>query len=98
MRVDHELTIVHSSNFNIRSTYYNTEAGVAVMDRAFSSRMEDLFDGLVTLHNFDLRCTNGDRQVVVDKLVKLLGPDDVEAMRTELGSKQRFLDGMSMFW
>jgi len=98
VRVDHELTIVHSSNFNIRSTYYNTEAGVAVMDRAFSARMESLFDGLVTLHNFDLRCTNGDRQVVVDKLVKLLGPDDVEAMRQELGSKQRFLDGMSMLW
>ena len=60
--------------------------------------MEDLFDGLVTLHNFDLRCTHGDRQVVVDQLVKLLGPDDVEAMRQELGSKQRFLDGMSMLW
>ena len=98
VRVDHELTIVHSSNFNIRSTYYNTEAGLAVMDRGFSSRMEDLFDGLVTLHNFDLRCGHGDRQIVVDKLVKLLGPDDVEAMRKELCSKQRFLDGMSMLW
>lgn len=97
-RIDHELTIVHSSNFNIRSTYYNTEAGVAVMDREFNHRMEDLFDGLVTLHNFDLQCANGDRQVVVDQLVTLLGPGDVEAMRLELGSKQRFLDGMSMLW
>ena len=97
-RIDHELTIVHSSNFNIRSTYYNTEAGVAVMNRGFNRRMESLFDGLVSLHNFDLRCTHGDRQVVVDKLVNLLGPEDVEVMRQELGSKQRFLDGMGMLW
>jgi hypothetical protein len=60
--------------------------------------MKELLDGLVTLHNFDLRCSNGDRQVVVDKLVNLLGPDDVEAMKHELGSKQWFLDSMSMLW
>ena len=29
-RIDDDLTIVHSSNFNIRSTHYNTEAGLAV--------------------------------------------------------------------
>jgi phosphatidylserine/phosphatidylglycerophosphate/cardiolipin synthase-like enzyme len=97
-RVDDELSIVHSSNFNIRSTYYNTEAGVAVLDRGFNARIKDLFDGLVTLHNFDLRCTNGNRQVVVDQLVDLLGPDDVEAMIDELGGRQHFLDGMSMLW
>ena len=98
VRVDDELAIVHSSNFNIRSTYYNTEAGVAVMDLGFNRRMKELLDGLVTLHNFDLRCSNGDRQVVVDQLVNLLGPDDVEAMKRELGSKQWFLDSMSMLW
>jgi len=98
VRIDDELTIVHSSNFNIRSAYYNTEAGVAVMNPGFNRRMKELLDGLVTMHDFDLRCTTGDRQVVVDKLVKQLGPDDVEAMRRELGSKQRFLDSMSMLW
>jgi len=98
VRIDHELTIVHSSNFNIRSAHYNTEAGLAVMDRGFNHRMEGLIDGLVTLSNFDLQCTNGKRQVVVDRLVNRLGPEDVEIMRHELGSKQRFLDGMSMCW
>lgn len=98
VRIDHDLTIVHSSNFNIRSAYYNTEAGLAVLDRGFNHRMEGLFDGLLTLQNFDLQCTNGRRQVIVDRLVTLLGPDDVEIMRHELGSKQRFLDGMSMLW
>ncbi len=98
VRVDDELTIVHSSNFNIRSAYYNTEAGVAILNRGFNRRIEGLLDGLLTLRNFDVVCTNGDRQVVVDQLVKLLGPDDVEAMRLELGSKRRFLDGMGMLW
>ena len=98
VRVDGELTIVHSSNFNIRSTYYNTEAGVAVLNPGFNRRMKRLLDGLLDLHNFDVRCNDGDRQVVVDQLVALLGPEDVVAMRGELGSKQRFLDGMSMLW
>ncbi len=97
-RFDDELTIVHSSNFNIRSTYYNTEAGVAVLDAAFNRRLEDLFDGLLTLSDFDLRCTNGHRQLMVEKLVKLLDPEDADAMRRELGGRQRFLDGMSLFW
>jgi len=98
VRIDDELTIVHSSNFNIRSTYYNTEAGVAVLNPGFNRRMKRLLDGILDLHNFDLRCTNGDRQVVVDQLVALLGPADVKVMRGELGSKQRMLDGMSMLW
>ena len=55
-------------------------------------------DGLVTLENFDLPCTNAERQVVVDTLVKRLGPADVKEMRRELGGRQRFLDGMSMLW
>jgi len=97
-RFDYELTIVHSSNFNIRSTYYNTEAGLAVLDRGFNEQMKEIIDGLLTLLDFDLRCTNDDRQVTVDKLVQLLGSDDVAAMKSELGSKQRFLDGMSMLW
>jgi phosphatidylserine/phosphatidylglycerophosphate/cardiolipin synthase-like enzyme len=97
-RFDDELTIVHSSNFNIRSTYYNTEAGLAILDSGFNRRMRELFDGLLTLRRFDLDCTNGERQMLADQLVTLLGEDDTEAMRIELGGRQRFLDGMSMLW
>jgi phosphatidylserine/phosphatidylglycerophosphate/cardiolipin synthase-like enzyme len=97
-RVDDALTIVHSSNFNIRSAYYNTEAGVAVLDRGFNARMERLLDGLLSLHSFDLQCTNGDRQVIVDRLVTRLGDDDVAVMRRDLGARQKFLDGMSLLW
>jgi len=97
-RIDDELTIIHSSNFNIRSTFYNTEAGVAVLDRGFNRRVKRLFDGLVTLRDFDLTCTNGDRGLTVDKLVERLGDDDVEDMRQKLGHRQYFLDGMSLLW
>jgi len=98
VRIDDALTIVHSSNFNIRSTFYNTEAGLAVLDRGFNARMKSLIDGLLTLSNFDLQCTNGDRQVVVDRLVTRLGAEDVEVMRDDLGHSQGFLDGMSLLW
>jgi phosphatidylserine/phosphatidylglycerophosphate/cardiolipin synthase-like enzyme len=98
VRIDEALTIVHSSNFNIRSTYYNTEAGVAVLDPAFNQEVEELLDGLVTLSNFEIPCTNSARQLVVDALIKRLDGADVQAMRVELGGQQRFLDGMSMLW
>lgn len=98
VRIDGALTIVHSSNFNIRSTYYNTEAGLAVLDRGFSERMKGLLDGLLSLSSFDLECTNGDRQVIIDRLVTRLDEDDVDAMRRDLGSRQWFLDGMSLLW
>jgi len=98
VRMDDELVIVHSSNFNIRSTYYNTEAGVAVLDRGFNRRVKGLLDGLLDLRNFDLACTNGSRQLTVDKVVNRLGPDDVEDMRRKLGHRQYFLDGMSLLW
>jgi phosphatidylserine/phosphatidylglycerophosphate/cardiolipin synthase-like enzyme len=97
-RIDGSITIIHSSNFNIRSTFYNTEAGLAVLDRGFNARVERLFDGLLDLTDFDLKCTNGDRQVVVDRLVIRLGSEDAEAMGRELGSRQRFVDGLSLLW
>ncbi|MCU0302761.1 MAG: phosphatidylserine/phosphatidylglycerophosphate/cardiolipin synthase family protein [Thermoanaerobaculales bacterium] len=98
VRVDDELTIVHSSNFNIRSTYYNTEAGVAVLDRAFNTRVKELLDGLVTLSNFDLSCRNPSRRLVVDSLVRRLGQDDADAMRRDLGDRQHRLDGLNVLW
>lgn len=98
VRIDSELTIVHSSNFNIRSAYYNTEAGVAVMDQGFNRRVEGVLDRLLTLRDFDLACTNGDRQLMVDKLVNRLDAEDVEDMRQKLGARQFFLDGMSLLW
>ena len=96
--VDDEISIIHSSNFNIRSTYYNTEAGVAVIDRGLNRQLRDLLDDLVEFHDVELECTNGVESHELPSLVGLLGPDDVPAMREELGKKQRFLDAWSVVW
>ena len=49
VRVDDDISIIHSSNFNIRSTYYNTEEGVVVLDREFNRVLGNLIDDLIEL-------------------------------------------------
>ena len=97
LRVDDEISIVHSSNFNIRSTYYNTEAGVVVLDRDFNRLLGELVDGLVSLRDFELDCRNGERGFV-EQIVERLGVDDLPWMREDLGRKQRLLDAYSVAW
>ncbi len=98
VRVDDRLTIVHSSNFNIRSTFYNTEAGVVVLDAEFNREVELLLDDLVSLRDLRLRCGNGVDGVTVADVVRRLTTDDLPRLRRALGSKQPFLDSMSVLW
>ncbi len=46
-RIDGDLALVGSSNFNVRSTFYNTEAGVLVLDGGFARRVAGMVDALV---------------------------------------------------
>jgi phosphatidylserine/phosphatidylglycerophosphate/cardiolipin synthase-like enzyme len=96
--VDDEISIVHSSNFNIRSTYYNTEAGVVVLDHVFNRELSDLLDDLVDFRDVELSCTNGNGYLEIPALVRRLGPDDIPEMKEELGDKQPFLDAWSVAW
>ena len=98
MLVDDELSIIHSSNFNIRSTFYNTEAGVAVLDHQFNQKLTELLDDLIEFHDVEIDCGNGNGSPSIPELVSLLGPDDVPKMLEELGGKQRFLDAWSVSW
>jgi putative cardiolipin synthase len=98
LRVDDEISIVHSSNFNIRSTYYNTEAGLVVLDHDFNRLLGQLVDGLVALQDFELDCLNGDFGGRVPQIVEALGVDDLPRMREELGGKQKLLDAYSVAW
>jgi phosphatidylserine/phosphatidylglycerophosphate/cardiolipin synthase-like enzyme len=98
LRVDDELSIVHSSNFNIRSTYYNTEAGVVVLDRDFNRLLGQLVDGLIALHDFDLDCSNGGSGPSIGPLLEQLREDDIAWIRDDLGRKQRFVDEYSVAW
>ena len=98
MLVDDEISIVHSSNFNIRSTYYNTEAGAAVLDHAFNRELSDLLDDLVEFRDVEMSCVDGNGYLEIPALVRRLGPEDIPEMLEELGDKQRFLDAWSVAW
>ncbi len=96
--VDDELSIVHSSNFNIRSTYYNTEAGVAVLDRDFNRELTEVLSDLTESHDVEVDCGDGNGNAIVPELVVRLGPADISRMKDELGDRQKFLDAWSVTW
>jgi phosphatidylserine/phosphatidylglycerophosphate/cardiolipin synthase-like enzyme len=98
LRVDDVLTIVHSSNFNIRSTYYNTEAGVVVRDGAFNAEVEDLLDGLISLRDLRLDCADRIDDVTVGEVVEKVAPDDVPRLREILGNRQHWVDALGLMW
>ena len=96
--VDDELSIIHSSNFNIRSTYYNTEAGAVILDHGFNQELTHLLEDLIEFHDVEMDCSNGNGSPSIPELVTLLGRDDIPEMREELGGKQKFLDAWSVAW
>ncbi|HOC42048.1 MAG TPA: phosphatidylserine/phosphatidylglycerophosphate/cardiolipin synthase family protein [Thermoanaerobaculales bacterium] len=98
LRVDDVLTIVHSSNFNIRSTYYNTEAGVVVRDAAFNAEVETLLDGLTSLRDLQLDCGDRIDEVAVGQVIEKLGPDDLPRLREVLGNRQGWVDALGLMW
>jgi len=98
VRVDDDLAIVHSSNFNIRSTYYNTEAGVVVREAAFNAELESLLDGLISLRDLRLDCGERIDDVTVGHVVEKLGPDDVPRLREILGNRQGWVDELGLLW
>jgi phosphatidylserine/phosphatidylglycerophosphate/cardiolipin synthase-like enzyme len=97
-RVDDDISIVHSSNFNIRSTYYNTEEGVVVRDRGFNCALGDLVDGLIDNPDIFLECGEGHPPLALPPVMDLLTTDDLPALRKELGHRQRALDAWGVAW
>jgi phosphatidylserine/phosphatidylglycerophosphate/cardiolipin synthase-like enzyme len=97
-RIDDELTMVHSSNFNIRSTYYNTEAGLVMMDRRLNQELKALLDRLISLHDLEIACEDGLAGITVEHVVHRLTVDDIPDLERKLGKKQGFLDSMAVVW
>ncbi len=98
LRIDGDLTLITSSNFNIRSTYYNSEAGAAVLDPGFNRGFRDFLDGLIRLHELDVECAESPDAIAVERVVRRLTEDDIPRLRKTLGGKQRFLDAMGGLW
>jgi phosphatidylserine/phosphatidylglycerophosphate/cardiolipin synthase-like enzyme len=97
-RVDDDISIIHSSNFNIRSTYYNTEEGVVVLDRDFNRVLGGLVDRLIEKPDTFLECQEGQTPPALPPIMDLLTTDDLPTMRKELGHRQRALDAWSVAW
>jgi putative cardiolipin synthase len=97
-RVDDVISIVHSSNFNIRSTYYNTEEGVVVRDRGFNRALGDLVDRLIDNPGVFLECGEGQPTPALPPVMDLLTTEDLSELRKELGHKQRALDAWGVTW
>lgn len=97
-RIDDELTVVHSSNFNIRSTYYNTEAGLVMVDREINREIKALLDRLISLHDLEIACEDGLAGITVENVVHQLTVDDLPDLEHKLGRKQRSLDSMAVLW
>jgi phosphatidylserine/phosphatidylglycerophosphate/cardiolipin synthase-like enzyme len=98
LRIDDRIALIHSSNFNIRSTFYNTEAGLAVADRAFVGDLESMLDRLVELRDLELSCDGQAAQIAVEHVVRRLTTEDLPRLRKTLGIKQGFLDSMAVIW
>jgi phosphatidylserine/phosphatidylglycerophosphate/cardiolipin synthase-like enzyme len=98
--IDDRVAIVHSSNFNYRSAYYNTEAGVLVLDdAAFSNRMARHFEFVIESGPRTFSCTGDAGDSVVEaNLMRRLSAEDVPELRSQLGSRQKFLESMSVLW
>jgi len=57
VRIDNDIVIIHSSNFNYRSSYYNTEAGIVAFDAGLNRQLRDVVDGFVGARNDVKDCT-----------------------------------------
>jgi phosphatidylserine/phosphatidylglycerophosphate/cardiolipin synthase-like enzyme len=99
VRIDDRVGIVHSSNFNYRSTHYNTEAGVLVLDPGFVHTLEGLFDELIADRDRSFACTSetGTVPIEVHTLTRI-NESRLPDLRRQLGRLQGFVDSMSLMW
>jgi len=58
-QVDGRIAIVTASNFNVRSTWYNTEAGVLVNDPSTANEIRSTIDRLTGITPLVLECEDG---------------------------------------
>jgi phosphatidylserine/phosphatidylglycerophosphate/cardiolipin synthase-like enzyme len=96
VRVDDELSIVTSSNFNVRSTFYNTEAGLVVLDHEFNDELGRLIEGFQDPEWSEIGCR--DPGTTFPSLIRKLDDGAPQRMREALGDRQRRLDAWGVLW
>ena len=83
-QVDGRIGIVTASNFNIRSTWYNTEAGVLVADPSVADQIRSLIDRLTGATPLTLECHDG-LAFTLDEPSLFFDADQRDRIRRELG-------------
>lgn len=91
VQVDGKVGIVSASNFNLRSGYFNTEAGVMVEDPDFAGEIRDRVEGLIGVKPFELRCEGGTR-LPLEKPSVYFDADRQRHFQRELGDSGRRLE------
>ncbi|RLE32961.1 MAG: hypothetical protein DRJ61_08300 [Acidobacteria bacterium] len=83
-QVDGRIGIVTASNFNIRSTWYNTEAGVLVNDPSTANEIRSTIDRLTGATPLTFECRDG-LVFTLSEPSLLFGTDQRNKIRQELG-------------
>jgi len=101
VRIDDRVAIVHSSNFNYRSVYYNTEAGAVVLDPVFVHSVTELFEELISHRVRPFSCiddNDGGIALIEVTTMTRIDADRLPELRDQLSLMSRFVDSMSMLW
>ncbi|MEN8164130.1 MAG: phosphatidylserine/phosphatidylglycerophosphate/cardiolipin synthase family protein, partial [Acidobacteriota bacterium] len=83
-QVDGRIAIVTASNFNVRSTWYNTEAGVLVADSSAADEIRSTIDRLTGITPLVLECHDG-RPLTLRNPSLLFDSEQREKIKRELG-------------
>lgn len=84
LQVDRTIGIITASNFNIRSNWYNTEAGVLVNDVAVAEEIRSTIDTLIGKTPLVIECRDGSTLSLKETSVQFTEAQR-EAMKLELG-------------
>jgi len=84
-QVDGRVAIVTASNFNVRSTWYNTEAGVLVADPSAANEIRSTVDRLTGVIPLVLECHDG-RTLTLGSPSLFFDGEQREKIKQELGN------------
>ncbi len=84
-QVDGRIAVVTASNFNVRSNWYNTEAGLLIADAAEALEVRRTVDRMVGVQPLDLQCDDGGL-LEIERPSELFDQRRRERIRVELGS------------
>jgi phosphatidylserine/phosphatidylglycerophosphate/cardiolipin synthase-like enzyme len=84
LQVDGEIAIVTASNFNVRSSWYNTEAGLLLHDVPLAAAVRKRVDDMTTSRGWTLECSDGSR-LGLDRPALRFDEAEQARMRREIG-------------